>query len=176
MKSRAKTTNRRLIQLHAGGLPISFFSPFFSPSPSSFCISSLHRRRAHHPALDSLPSPSASHPPLFSTLHHISTLLFAVAKKTGNDRTDYYNRILYLGNSNSGKFSISICEKKNSISLQLLNHTLPDKQNQLGQFSSIESNSPSSFIVIIIIIPHREVSDPPPPDSHALEVPIEGPN
>ena len=170
MKSRAKTTNRRLIQLHAGGLPISFFSPFFSPSPSSFCISSLHRRRAHHPALDSLPSPSASHPPLFSTLHHISTLLFAVAKKTGNDRTDYYNRILYLGNSNSGKFSISICEKKNSISLQLLNHTLPDKQNQ---FFSIESNSPSSFI---IIIPHREESDPPPPDSHALEVPIEGPN
>lgn len=36
-----------------------FFLSFFF-SPSSFCISSLHRRCAHHPALDS--SPSASHP------------------------------------------------------------------------------------------------------------------
>lgn len=39
----ARTTNRRLIQLHAGGLPIFF---------PSFCTPSLHQR-AYHPALDS---------------------------------------------------------------------------------------------------------------------------
>lgn len=83
-----------------------FFFSFFFPLPL-FILHFL-------PPSTACPSSSSGLTPIAvcespsAVFHHISTLLFAVARKTGNDRTDYYNRILYLGNSNSGKFSISI--------------------------------------------------------------------